>query len=168
MRSSHSSTPAFGGLRHSLLAGIAVSLSACAVHPQPFTAAERAGAARSDRLQMIGRQEPITGPITLDEAMARAIHYNLDHRVQIMQEALAHDQLDLSNFDLLPKLTTAAGYSARNRLLASRSVGLQTGSTTLPPSYSTTPGETSRRSFTPGSHLSQWIPIEQSSTIQSA
>lgn len=136
MRSSHSSTPASGGLRHSLLAGIAISLSACAVHPQPFTEAERAEAAHSDRLQMIGRQQPINGPITLDEAMARAIHYNLDHRVQIMQEALAHDQLDLANFDLLPKLTAAAGYSARNRLLASRSVGLETGSTTLPPSYS--------------------------------
>lgn len=136
MRSSHSSTYALGGLRHSLLAGIAISLSACAVHPLPFTGAERAEAAHRDRLQMIGRQEPVTGPITLDEAMARAIHYNLDHRVQIMQEALAQDQLDLSNFDLLPKLTAAAGYSARNRLLASRSVGLETGSTTLPPSYS--------------------------------
>ena len=136
MRSSHSCTHAFGGLRHSVVAAIAISLSACAVHPQPFTDAERAEAAHKDRLQMIGRQQPITGPITLDEAMARAIHYNLDHRVQIMQAALAHDQLDLSNFDLLPKLTAAAGYSARNRLLASRSVGLETGSTTLPPSYS--------------------------------
>ena len=136
MRSSHISTPVLNGLRHSFLAAIAASLSACAVHPQPFTEVERAQAAHTGRMEMIAGEESVSGPITLDEAMARAIHYNLDHRVQIMQEALANDQLDLANFDLLPKLTAAAGYSARNRLLASRSVGLETGSTTLPPSYS--------------------------------
>ena len=120
----------------SLLAAATTVLSACAIHPTPFTQAEHVRAARADRAEMTARQEPINGPITLDEAMARAIHYNLDHRVKMMEEALAQNQLDLANFDLLPKLTASAGYTARDHLLASRSVGLANGSTTVPPSYS--------------------------------
>jgi outer membrane protein TolC len=124
------------GLCYSLVATVASVLSACSIHPQPFTDAEAATAAKTGRVEMMGQQEALARPITLDEAMARAIHYNLDHRVKMMEEALAQKQLDLSNFDLLPKLTTAAGYTARDRLLASRSVGLASGSTTVPPSYS--------------------------------
>jgi outer membrane protein TolC len=134
--SSHTSKSVRAGVRHSLIAAVATALSACAIHPQHFTDAEAVKAAQTGRAEMTAQQEAVTGPITLDEAMARAIHYNLDHRVKIMEEALAQKQLDLSNFDLLPKLTTAAGYTARDHLLASRSVGLASGSTTVPPSYS--------------------------------
>jgi len=132
----HTSRPMQRGLRNSLISATATVLSACAVHPTPLSDAERVKAAHAGRTEMIGQQEAINGPITLDAAMARAIHYNLDNRVKIMEEALAQKQLDLANFDLLPKLTAAAGYTARNRLLASRSVGLASGSTTVPPSYS--------------------------------
>jgi outer membrane protein TolC len=107
--SSHTSKSVRAGVRHSLIAAVATALSACAIHPQHFTDAEAVKAAQTGRAEMTAQQEAVTGPITLDEAMARAIHYNLDHRVKIMEEALAQKQLDLSNFDLLPKLTTAAG-----------------------------------------------------------
>jgi outer membrane protein TolC len=136
MSSRHTSRPILSSWCHALIGAAAILLSACAIHPMPFTDAERVTAAHAGRTEMIGQQEAINGPITLDEAMARAIHYNLDHRLKMMEEALAQKQLDLSNFELLPKLTTAAGYTARDRLLASRSVGLATGSTTVPPSYS--------------------------------
>jgi outer membrane protein TolC len=124
------------GLRHSLIAVVATVVTGCVVHPKPFTDAERAQAAHAGRTEIGGQQDSVTGPITLDEAMARAILHNLDNRVKIMEEALAQKQLDLANFDMLPKLTTAAGYTERDHLLASRSVGLATGSTTVPPSYS--------------------------------
>jgi outer membrane protein TolC len=119
------------------LAAMALWLSGCAIHPTPFTDAERAQTAQTDRTEMFSQQEPVHGPITIEEAMARAIRYNLDHRQKMMEEALAQKQLDLANFDLLPKLTAAAGYTARNHFLASRSVLLDNPSeTTVPSSYS--------------------------------
>ncbi|MBN3725429.1 TolC family protein [Burkholderia sp. Ac-20379] len=121
-----------------LAAALAVVwLSGCAIKPVPFTDAERADTARTDRVAMFSNQQPVNGPITLDEAMARAVRYNLDHRLKMMEEALAQRQLDLSNFDLLPKLTAAAGYTNRNHELASSSEGLYTRDQSLIPSYST-------------------------------
>jgi outer membrane protein TolC len=114
-----------------------VLLSGCAIHPKPFSAAERESLAATERADLFNQQEPVQGPITLEEALARAIRYNLDHRQRMMEEALAQRQLDLSNFDLLPKLTAAAGYTGRNNELASRSVLLEDPTkTTVPPSYS--------------------------------
>jgi len=119
------------------LAVAALSLSGCAIKPTPFTDAELMQKAQTDRTTMFAHQEALAGPITLDEAMARAIRYNLDHRLKMMEEALGQKQLDLSNFDLLPKLTAQAGYTGRDRELASSSVSLYNpNDTTVPPSYS--------------------------------
>ncbi|WGS53360.1 TolC family protein [Paraburkholderia sp. D15] len=112
-------------------------LSGCAIKPVPFTDAERTQTAQTDRTSMFSQQQAVSGPITLDEAMARAIRYNLDHRLKMMEEALAQKQLDLSNFDLLPKLTAQAGYTTRNHPLASSSTNVFTNEQSLAPSYST-------------------------------
>ena len=73
-----------------------VWLSGCAVHPTPFTDAERVQTVREDRAAMFANQPPLAGPVTLQEALARAIRYNLDHRLKMMEEALAEKQLDLA------------------------------------------------------------------------
>jgi outer membrane protein TolC len=136
MVSRHSTLwPVLSGLSTTVIIA-ATTLSGCAIHPKPFTNSERVQSAHASRAELTAKQDPVSGPITLDEAMARAIRYNLDNRVKMMEEVLAQKQLDLSNFDLLPKLTAAAGYTGRDELLASRSVGLASGSTTVPPSYS--------------------------------
>lgn len=59
--------------------------------------------------------EPITGPLTLDEAIARALKYNLDRRARMMEEALAFGQMEVSKFDMLPKILAQAGYAYRDR-----------------------------------------------------
>ena len=120
----------------STVALAAVLLGGCAIHPQPETSADRAAAIQSDKQMMFSQQAPITGPITLDEVMARALKYNLDHRVKMMEDALAHRQLDLANVDLLPKLTAAAGYTARDNELASSSQDIVTHQQSLVPSTS--------------------------------
>jgi len=111
-------------------------LGGCAVHPRPLTPEQRAATLEADQAAMFGEQAPVTGPITLDEAMARALKYNLDNRVKMMEEALAQRQLDLSSFDLLPKLTAAAGYTSRDNVLASSSQDIVTGQQSLVPSTS--------------------------------
>src|SRR5437016_4707906 len=89
-------------------AAVAAALAGCAVAPQPFTKDEQTEQLRVDRSLMFRDQEPVTHPLSLSDAMARAIKYNLDHRLKLMEEAVAQRQLDLSNFDLLPRLTAAA------------------------------------------------------------
>jgi outer membrane protein TolC len=115
----------------------ALWLSGCAVHPTPFTQAERVEAAKADRTAMFADEPPLAGPVTLEEAMARAIRYNLDHRLKMMEEVLGQKQLDVSNFSMLPQLTAQAGYTTRGTPLATSSQGLYTNSEVVPPSYST-------------------------------
>lgn len=113
-----------------------VLLAGCAVTPQPFTAAERAAQVAADRAVLYLDQAPVTGPITLEEAVARALKYNLDGRVALMEQAVKFGQLDLSRYDLLPRLVADAGYYVRDKeqLSTSRDVA---GNLTDPNSAST-------------------------------
>lgn len=91
------------------------ALSGCAsfqIAPVPLTEATLTTAA--DRQALQKGVEPISAPLTLDEAMARALKYNSERRVRMMEESLALGQLDLTKFDMLPKLMAQAGYSWRN------------------------------------------------------
>jgi hypothetical protein len=72
-------------------------------------------------------QEPLSGPLTLHQAMARAVKYNLEGRLKIMEEALAKRQLDLASFDMLPRMALDAGYAGRNNVNASSSQSVRTG-----------------------------------------
>ncbi len=119
-----------------LACAVAALIAGCAVQPQPFTAAEQSAQVAQDRQAMFADQEPVTKPITLSEAMARAIKYNLDNRLKLMEEAVAQHQLDLSRYDLLPRLTLAAGYSDRDNVLGSSSRDVVTGTESLVPSTS--------------------------------
>lgn len=113
-----------------------VALAGCVVHPRPLSPDQRLAMLPADRQAMIADQAPVDGPITLDEAMARALKYNLDSRVKLMEQALAQRQLDLSNIDLLPALTAAAGYTTRDNVLAASSQDITTGQQSLVPSTS--------------------------------
>jgi outer membrane protein TolC len=115
----------------------ALLLGACTLRPIPLTNEEQAAISAGDRAAMFGSQERLTGPLTLHEAFRRALAYNLDARVKIMEEALAQNDLDLSRFDLLPKLYTNDIYTSRNNQNASSSQSVINGTQTVPPSRST-------------------------------
>ena len=114
----------------------AALLSGCAVQPQASTPEERKAALADERQAMFANQEAMSGPVTLDEAMARALKYNLDDRLKVMEEALAQRQLDLARWDMLPRLAADAGYGWRNNDLASSSRDESTGVQSLVPSTS--------------------------------
>lgn len=109
----------FGGnLRLAMLAGTAMAtvvLGGCSVKPSPLTEGDRVAQVAADRAVLFARQEPVTGPITLEEAVARALKYNLDRRLAVMDAALQQRQLDVANYDMLPRLTASAGYTSRNK-----------------------------------------------------
>lgn len=102
-------------------------LSGCAVAPHAITSDERKAQISADKESMFAGQDAISGPITLEDAIARALKYNLDNRLKLMEEALSAKQLDVANFNLLPKLTANAGYSDRNNEAGSSSMDLITG-----------------------------------------
>ncbi len=93
---------------------IAGLLAGCTVVPVALENTERERIAAEAREKLFESQEPITHPLSLHEATARAIKYQVDYRAKMMEQAVALGQLNVAQFDLLPKLTASAGYSARN------------------------------------------------------
>jgi outer membrane protein TolC len=83
---------------------------------QPVALEEQAVRLRAaaDRVQMFDQQEPISGPISLDEAIARALKYNLDLRIKKMEVALNQQLHDVSRLEMLPSLVAGAGYKDRS------------------------------------------------------
>ena len=117
--------------------GIAILLLAgCTVEPKPITDKERGAQAQADFKAMFADQEPLTRPLTLQEAYARALKYNLERRVKLMEVAVAYDGLSVSSLDMLPKLTADAGYLTRSSTLAQSSTAYATGAQSLVPSFS--------------------------------
>ena len=114
----------------------ALALGGCAIAPTPISVDERASQVAQDRAQLFAEQEPVTGPISLPEAMARAIKYNVNQRLRAMEEALSQQQIDVARFDLLPRLDLEAAYRGRNSQNASSSRSILTQRQSLEPSRS--------------------------------
>lgn len=103
-------------LKLSIVAFSCVLAAGCAsVQPVALSPQDMQAQQQKDTEAMRKDVEPITGPLTLDEAMARALKYNLDRRARMMEEALAMGQMDVSKFDMLPKIMAQAGYAYRDR-----------------------------------------------------
>jgi outer membrane protein TolC len=93
----------------------AVFLTGCAnIQPTPLTSTDITPVNQADQSAMRKDVEPINGALTLEQALARALKYNLDRRAKMMEEALALNQLDVNKFDMLPSLIAKAGYASRN------------------------------------------------------
>ena len=120
--------------------GLAISLSlclpGCTITPEPLTPTENQLRANSDKLDLHKAQEAITGPISIHEAIARALKYNLDYRVELMQQTLAQKNLDLAGYDMLPKLSANLGNDARDNWSGATSRSLLSGRQSLEPSTS--------------------------------
>lgn len=116
---------------------VAVIISGCGtIKPTPLTQDEITARVNQDRAAMYRGQEPLNGSLTLSDAMARALKYNLDYRLKMMETTLARSQLDLSSQDMLPKLMADAGYRWRNNDSGGTSVGIDDRVVSLRPSTS--------------------------------
>ncbi len=114
----------------------AALLSACGtVQVQPLSVDAVQKQAALDRQAAVANVPPVTGKLTMDEAIARALKYNLDRRTRLMEEALAMNQLDTANLDMLPRLVANAGYTWRDQDLITRSVDSVTGLPSLANPY---------------------------------
>jgi len=116
----------------------ALLVSGCAIKSEPLTIEELNERQRADSAAMFAGQEPIAGPIGLGEAIVRSAKYNLDSRVKFMELAVAMRQLDFTEKGMLPDLVASAGYRKRSNLPGARSIDVETGEESLPPSTSQT------------------------------
>lgn len=124
-----------GVLTFAMLVSVWV-VSGCVVKPKPATQAEVINRVNEDTGKMYLNQEPISGPVTMEEAVARALKYNLDYRLKKMESALALSLSDYSNYDMLPQLLATAGYRGRSNYSGGTSISIATGQETLSASTS--------------------------------
>ncbi len=118
------------------LIGLLIGSTGCAITPVPLTSEDLEQRVQRDLSNLTQYQEPVSRPITLYEAMARALRFNLEARVQGLKEMVAHRQLDLAHYDLLPKLVADAGYAGRSNFSGASSRSLTTGQESLEASTS--------------------------------
>lgn len=101
-------------------------MSSCVVHPSPITSQEMVVQRDADVQELKHAQPLPQGPITLHQAMARAILYNYDQKLALMQQALALKQVDLANYAMLPQVVVDAGFLGRSNFSAASSRSLIT------------------------------------------
>ncbi len=122
-------------LRRLLLAStMSVLVAGCSVPQAPLSSAERADRIAKDWDAISKANVPIDHPVTMYEAMARAIQFNLDQRQKLMDSAIAEGVANVESWDLLPKVATSAGYSNRSNDNGNVSQSLTTGITGTDPS----------------------------------
>ncbi len=74
----------------------------CAISPLELSQDELSVIASEKLASVTAGQEAVSGPVDLYEAMARALKYNLDHQVELAEQAVRERELHLSHFSLLP------------------------------------------------------------------
>lgn len=119
-----------------LLMSSALVLAGCSVTPEPLTMEDHLQRIERDSKALFANQEQIEAPITLYDAMARALKYNLDQRLKLMETVLSRKNLTMANFSLLPQMTVEAGYTGRDNHMGSNSQSLSTGQESLESSTS--------------------------------
>ena len=111
----------------------------CATKPHPLTDAENLSRVTQDRAMLFSGQEPLDGPLTLSEAISRALLYNYDSRVAMLESVLQEQNLDLAGWDMLPQVAANAGWTIRNNELAAESISYETRRESLEASVSQEP-----------------------------
>ena len=132
-----------GALR-AVLTGAAVLglLAGCAVRPAPLADGDTERRVAEDRQTLEANRPVFDGPLSLHRAMAYALLFNLDSRVQVMEQALALGELEAVRRGLLPQLSARYGATTRSNVRASSSRSIRDGSESL--SASTSSDRTTR------------------------
>ncbi|MBF0132154.1 MAG: TolC family protein [Magnetococcales bacterium] len=116
-----------------------VLLSGCTVTVPSITMVEQEQRAKQDQAILFAAQKIPAEPLTLYEAMARSLKYNLDLRQKWMEEALSSKQKDVSQLEMLPRLVASAGYSSRAPVNAAISKSVASGAISQEASVSSDP-----------------------------
>lgn len=123
-----------------LVVAVGVFTVGCTVSPKPLTQEQLRATGTARYSSLTADQEKVSQPISLYEAMARAIKYNLDYKVSVYEQALRGSEANLANMNMLPNLVLSASATDRDNFSGSRSSALlgdnQVGDVSLVPSTS--------------------------------
>jgi outer membrane protein TolC len=108
----------------------ALVVGGCSIHPEPLTESQLATYSDDKRARATQIREPLNGPLTLRDALGRALKYNLDKEIELMQVLLAEQQLRVAHYSKLPGIVAGSGYADRSNYSGGSSVRLL-GSNTL-------------------------------------
>src|SRR3990170_3280019 len=103
---------------------LASPLAGCSIYPSMLTDGELASAADTNVANVTSDQEPVSRSVSLYEAMARALKYNLDHRVEEAEASVRMSELNLAHYSLMPNMVANSGYAGRDNDNASSSFNL--------------------------------------------
>ena len=106
---------------------VSLVIVSCARAPEPLDAGIISKQITKD-LQLLGSTpQAMDKPLTLYNAIAKAILYNREYKLAVMEAALSQRQYDLAKTNMLPALTLSAGYAGRDNYAASRSATFTDG-----------------------------------------
>lgn len=112
-------------LRHGVLLGCtAVFLSSCSTKPQMLDRASIESRAVSDFSRLFSDPPAVDATLSLSEAIARALKYNLDNRLKMMESVVAQKRVNVLDYAKLPQLAASAGYTVRDNTYGSSSLNL--------------------------------------------
>lgn len=104
------------GILYSVLIG---ALFGYAVEPKPLTPIKVVERTQSDLQQLRSTAFIPAGPISLEQAIARAIAYNMRGRVKQIEHEIADAELRTKSFEMLPSLQLDAGRARKDQSLSS-------------------------------------------------
>lgn len=110
--------------RSAIVLAVAAVAAGCSVTPKPLEKEHVLNRVKEDTARMYVDQTPISGPISMEEALARALRYNLDYRLKRMESALAMGLTQYASHDMLPQLVASAGYRERSNYSGGTSIGI--------------------------------------------
>lgn len=94
-------------------------VAGCSVTPEPMTAEERSARSAAD-LKRINQMEYVpTQPITLNQAIARAVAFNLQRRVKEIEREIEDAELQTKSFEMLPSFDLDAARNDTSEKLSS-------------------------------------------------
>ncbi len=102
-------------------------LAGCTMKPQLIAGDEMDAFITKNAQSLVADQEPIKGPVGLYEAMARALKYNLDYRVEMINTTLAARAADVKSAAMLPSVVAGSSFAGRDPTAGGYSRSLSTG-----------------------------------------
>ena len=108
-------------------ATIALIFTGCSVKINKLTKEEINQSVQKNMAELKKNDDPITGALSLDEAIVRATQNNRDHRIKVLEKEFRKQELLISEDGMLPALNAQGGITHRDNVLASRSKNIFTG-----------------------------------------
>ncbi len=149
-----------------LAASACIFLNACTAQRTELGSAEHYTQITADKLSASDETVPDTLPLSLEDALDRAIAYNLDARVSALEALSKEDDLDLSRLQALPQFKLSGAYLGRSNEGASSSRSIVTGNQSLEPSFSTEQHHRTRELSLNWSTLDVLLAIAQSKSAR--